>query len=210
MSDTAGVDQLIENEMQRAIRTLLVGIGENPNRDGLIDTPRRVAKSLLQQTWGHRVSEEEFLAGISRHFEVGYDQMVTVGDIWFTSLCEHHLAPFMGYAHVAYVPRVNEEDGTGKVLGISKLARLVRFYASRLQVQERMTMQIASSLAKILDPQGIGVWVSAQHTCMTTRGVRAHGAVTHTTDLRGVLRDNQAAREEFLALCRASGNGRIV
>lgn len=204
--DDIGYKHLLE----AAVRKLLVGIGEDPDRDGLVNTPQRFVKSLLEQTRGQRTNEEEFLAGISRHFEVGYDQMVTVADIWFTSLCEHHIAPFMGYAHVAYVPRVDKDLGTGKVLGISKLARLVRFYASRLQVQERMTMQIASSLVRILNPEGIGVWVSAQHTCMTTRGVRAHGAVTHTTDLRGVLRDNQAAREEFLALCRASGNGRIV
>lgn len=204
------------------VRSLIDGvIGDDSDREGLEKTPARFIKSLHEQTWGLRVPEEEFLASIQTTFEEGYDQMISVSGIWFTSLCEHHLAPFYGYATVAYIPKTKwtekatlPEDSAivrrdpvqqpGKVIGLSKLARLTRYYAARPQVQERMTKQIADALVKLLDPLGVGVLVEAEHTCMTTRGVRAPGSVTTTTDLRGAFFNDGKAREEFLALVQRS------
>ncbi len=197
-----GYELLVKAKARAGVGHLLTTLGEDVHRQGLVDTPARFVKSMLEQTWGLRIPEEDFLKSITRSFDVGYDQMVSVGGIWFTSLCEHHLAPFYGHATVAYIPKCDDQ-GRAAVLGLSKLARLVRYYAARPQVQERMTKQIAGGLEKILkDPVGIGVRVVAEHTCMTTRGVRAPGAVTITTDLRGALREDPKARAEFLDISR--------
>ena len=208
----SNMDELVKS-FSIDVTSLIEGvIGDNADRDGLKDTPARYIKSLHEQTWGLRIPEDEFLESIGTTFEEGYDQMISVSGIWFTSLCEHHLAPFYGYATVAYIPKTKRlevhEDGVkqnpGKVIGLSKLARLTRYYAARPQVQERMTKQIADALQKLLDPLGIGVLIEAEHTCMTTRGVRAPGSVTTTTDLRGAFFDDAKAREEFLALVQRS------
>ena len=177
-----------------AIAELLAAIGEDPAREGLLDTPRRVATMY-----------DELLAGLgddpSTHLEVtfaeGHDEMGMVRDIPFTSLCEHHLVPFMGKAHLAYIPG---EDG--RITGLSKLARLVEGYARRLQVQERMTAQIANDLDRVLSPRGALVVVEAEHFCMTMRGVKKPGAVTITSAVRGLFRTDVSARTEALSFLK--------
>lgn len=176
-----------------AIRMLLEAIGEDPDRDGLLDTPGRVARMY-----------EEVLAGMqddgSRHLEVifdeDHDEMVLVRDIGFYSLCEHHMVPFFGKAHVAYIP-----EG-GRVTGLSKLARVVQAYARRLQVQERMTAQIADAMMEHLRPKGVAIVVEAEHLCMSMRGVRQPGAVTMTSAVRGIFRTDERTRGEAFALIR--------
>lgn len=170
--------------------TLLRWIGENPNRDGLIDTPRRVMDSWMEMTKGIDESPQEIL---SRTFDVEHDQMVVLRGISFTSLCEHHVLPFVGTADVAYVPTV-------EVVGISKLARLVECFARRLQVQERMTNQIADAIEEHLATQGVGVVLRAHHACMGCRGVRQSEAVMVTSALRGIMLEDAGARAEFLNL----------
>lgn len=191
-------DELTLTEVRSGVRHMLDYIGEDTQRDGLQDTPKRVVKALHELTWGQRIPEEEFLKGIHTSFELEHDQMIAVRNIKFTSLCEHHVLPFMGVATVAYIPNSKE----GKIIGISKLARIVEYYAARLQVQERMTCQIADAVQKLLTPIGIGVWVDAMHSCMSIRGVKAVGSSTVTSDLRGVMKTNAESRAEFLALAR--------
>lgn len=186
-----------------AVSTILRFLGENTRRDGLTDTPRRVLKAYWEQTWGLRVPEDEFLTSLARDFEVHYDQMIAVSKIRFTSLCEHHLLPFFGHATVSYIPSI----GHNRIIGISKLARLVEYYAARPQVQERMTKQIADALQGLLDPHGVGVHITAQHLCMEVRGVKSTGALTTTNDLRGCIRDDAKARQEFLELARTNQRG---
>jgi len=176
--------------IKKAVRTILVSVGEDPDRPGLKETPRRVAKMY-----------EEMFAGLkldpARHLEVvfpeKYDEMVLVRDIKFTSICEHHLLPFTGVAHVAYVP-------DGKVTGLSKIARVVDEVAHRPQVQERMTQTIAEMVDKHLDTAGVAVVVSAEHTCMSIRGIKKPGSVTITSALRGIFKTNQSTRAEFMSL----------
>lgn len=171
---------------------LLDAIGEDRNREGLVDTPARVLKALLEMTSGYTDKPEEILATT---FEAdGYDEMVVLRGIRFTSLCEHHMLPFSGVAHVGYLPK-------SRVVGLSKLARLVECYAKRLQLQERMTRQIAEALLGHLEPLGAGVVVSAHHSCMGCRGVRQPDAAMVTSAMLGVLRDEPAARAEFMMLC---------
>ena len=184
---------------EAGIQKLLNHLGEDIHRDGLVDTPKRVVKAYKELTWGLRISEEEFLSSIDRTFEVKHDQMIAVRNIKFTSLCEHHLLPFIGTATVAYIPDVTIGN---KVIGISKLARIVRYYAAMPQIQERMTTQIANSLETLIQPAGVGIWVDAVHTCMSIRGVKAEGSSTVTSDLRGNIREHAATRAEFLALAR--------
>lgn len=176
-----------------AVVALLRHVGEDPTRDGLVETPERVAKFLRQATEGYR----EDAAGLLKTFENdgSYDQMVTVGPIPFYSLCEHHMVPFFGNAWVGYVPG-------DRIVGLSKLARLVDVYAKRLQVQERMTQQIADALNQGLQPQGVGVMIRARHLCMEMRGVKKAGAFTTTTALRGCF-EGASTREEWLAGCRS-------
>jgi len=175
---------------ERAIRTVLAMLGEDPLREGLLDTPRRVIKALVEMTRGYHENPVEILKA---RFEADYDQMVVLRGIGFTSLCEHHLLPFIGTATVGYIPR-------DRVVGLSKLARLTLCFARRLQLQERMTTQIANALAEHLKPLGVGVVVRAEHQCMACRGVKASGATMVTSALLGEMREDPAVRAEFLRL----------
>ena len=180
-----------EPRIAAAVREILAAIGEDPDRDGLLDTPERVARA-----WGELVGgygrDVELLLGTT--FDIAHDEMVLVKDIEVVSLCEHHLLPFTGVAHVAYIPSAD-----GRVTGLSKLARLVELYARRLQVQERLTTQIADALVEHLGARGVMVVVEAEHTCMTMRGVRKPGSSTVTSAVRGQLRD-AATRAEAMSL----------
>jgi len=178
-----------------AIRELLFAIGEDPNREGLKETPGRVARAYEELTAGLRQSAEEVL---TTTFDIGHDEMVLVRDIELWSMCEHHLVPFTGVAHVGYIPAE-----TGKITGLSKLARLVDVYSKRPQVQERLTTQIADSLMEILDARGTIVVIEAEHLCMTMRGVKKAGARTITSAVRGIMH-NAATRSEAMALINAA------
>ncbi len=176
------------------IRQLLKILGENPDREGLLDTPRRVLASLKEMTIGNNAGESD-VEEIFRTFESeGYDEMVIVKDIPVTSLCEHHLLPFNGIAHIGYVPYGR------KILGLSKFPRLIELYARRCQVQERLTQQIASALDKYLEPVGVGVVLDCAHMCMEVRGVKTHGARTITSCLRGSMKNEIDCRQEFMRL----------
>lgn len=174
-------------------REMLVRLGEDPERDGLRETPERVERSMQWLTRGYQENAEEVL--LSAMFNVDYDEMVIVKDIEMFSLCEHHLLPFFGKVHVAYIPN-------GKVIGLSKLPRLVDVFARRLQVQERLTTQIARAIADAIKPLGVGVVVEARHLCMMMRGVEKQHSATMTSSMLGAFRDT-ATRDEFLALTRA-------
>jgi GTP cyclohydrolase I len=176
---------------EAAVRELLIAVGEDPDREGLLDTPARVARSMAEILSGLRMAPEDVL---TTTFEIGHDELVLVRNIEVYSICEHHLVPFHGVAHVAYIPG---EDG--KITGLSKLARLVDVYARRPQVQERMTSQIADALMRILQPRGAMVVVDCEHLCMAMRGVRKPGATTVTSAVRGVLRD-PTTRAEAMSL----------
>ena len=177
-----------------AVREILIGIGEDPDRDGLQDTPQRVARAYAEMFAGLHQDPDEVLA---KRFDLGFDEMVLVKDIEVWSCCEHHLVPFTGVAHVGYIPAT---DGT--ITGLSKLARLVDLYAKRPQVQERLTMQIADALERVLRPRGVIVVVECEHLCMTMRGVRKPGSRTVTSAVRGQLR-NAATRAEAMTLIRS-------
>lgn len=179
--------------MEDLIRKLLLDLGEDPDREGLQKTPHRVATALRDLTAGYREDPVAILR--SALFNVDNDEMVLVRDIDFSSLCEHHMLPFMGKAHVAYLPN-------GRVVGLSKLARIVDTFARRLQVQERMTTQIADALQEGLEPLGVAVVIEARHMCMVMRGVRKPNAVTVTSAMKGQFRDNFATRSELLKLLR--------
>jgi GTP cyclohydrolase I len=191
-SDRSDVDL---EKMKLAVRMILEAVGEDPDRDGLLETPRRVAKMYAEMFEGLRLDP-------ARHLEVtfteSYDEMVLVRDITFTSMCEHHLLPFSGVAHVAYLPE-------GKVTGLSKIARVVEEVARRPQVQERMTQTIADLVSSHLNTSGVGVVVSAEHSCMSIRGVKKPGSLTITSSLRGDFRDDPATRAEFMSLIGSPG-----
>lgn len=176
---------------EAAVRELLIAIGENPERDGLLDTPARVARAYREMFAGLHQTPDEVLATT---FDLGHDEMVLVKDIELYSTCEHHLVPFHGVAHVGYIPG---EDG--RITGLSKLARLVDVYAKRLQVQERLTTQVADSLVRILQPRGAIVVIECEHMCMSMRGIRKPGAKTITSAVRGQLRA-PATRAEAMSL----------
>ena len=177
------------NAIQDSIRSILQAIGEDPDREGLRGTPDRVARMYLELLTGYNVNPHELLNGAL--FEVSYDEMVIVRDIEFYSLCEHHMLPFLGRAHVAYIPR-------GRVIGLSKIPRIVDMFAQRLQVQERMTTQIAELLGELLNPHGVAVVVEAQHLCSMMRGVKKHDARMTTSAMLGAFRSSLATRQEFL------------
>lgn len=175
--------------IQQAVRQILLAVGEDPQREGLHDTPERVARMYTELLAGYYVDPHELVNDAL--FNVTYDEMVIVRDIEFYSLCEHHMLPFMGRAHVAYLP-------SGKVIGLSKIPRVVDMFARRLQVQERMTRQIADFLNQILKPQGIAVVVEAMHLCTMMRGIKKHRARMTTSAVHGAFRSNLATRQEFL------------
>ncbi len=183
-----------KNEAEAAIRTLIAYAGDDPDREGLVGTPERVARSFDEFYAGYF---EDPVAILQRTFEEveGYDEMVLLRDIPFVSHCEHHLAPIIGRAHVGYLPR-------SRVVGISKLARIVEVYARRMQIQEKMTAQIANTIQQVLDPLGVGVVIEAEHHCMTTRGVNKKGVTMTTSTLLGAFRDNPETRREFQRLAR--------
>jgi GTP cyclohydrolase I len=185
-----------DNEFEKLIRRELELIGEDPEREGLLKTPSRVAQSMRFLTQGYASSAEEVVGkGI---FQEAHDNMIMVRDIELYSLCEHHMLPFFGKAHVAYIPN-------GKIVGLSKIPRIVDVYARRLQVQERLTEQIAEGLCSVLNPSGVGVVIEAYHLCMMMRGVQKQNSKTITSALRGAFREDPKTRDEFLRLAH---NGR--
>jgi len=189
--EDAGVDL---DRLATAMREVLIAIGEDPDRDGLRDTPLRVARMFAETCAGLHVDPRSQLKVT---FEADHDEMIMVRDIPMYSQCEHHLIPFIGVAHVAYIP--NED---GRITGLSKLARLVDGFAHRLQVQERLTTQVAETLVERLDPTGVVVVIEAEHLCMTMRGVKKPGALTVTSAVRGIFEHDAAARAEAMAFIR--------
>ena len=177
--------------IERAVREILLAIGEDPDRNGLQRTPLRVARMFAETMSGLREDPQAHLTTV---FEAGHDEMVMVRDMPFASTCEHHLVPFIGVAHVAYIP-----GPSGNITGLSKIARLVDGYARRPQVQERLTTQIADALGEVLQPTGVLVVIEAEHLCMTIRGVRKPGALTVTSAVRGHFQDDARARAEAMA-----------
>ena len=184
------------SEAEAAVYTLLSYIGEDPSREGLLDTPRRVVEAFDELYQGYHMYPAEVL---DRTFgeTAGYDDFVLVRDIEFTSQCEHHMMPFYGRAHIAYTP-------VERVVGLSKLARLTDIFARRLQTQEHLTAQIAAAIDEILKPRGVAVLIEAEHTCMSVRGVAKHGALTFTSRFTGMFRDNPAEQARFLSMARGS------
>ena len=189
------------DEAERAVRTLLEWAGDDPGREGLEGTPERVVRAFEEYFSGYETDPVELL---QRTFEEtdGYDEMVVLRDIRFESHCEHHLAPIIGKAHVAYLPQK-------RVVGISKLARLVEVYAKRLQIQEKMTAQIANTLDEVLQPKGVAVVIEAAHQCMTTRGVHKPGVAMVTSRMLGAFRTDASTRREFLAIIGQPAGGSI-
>lgn len=184
-----------QEEAEAAVRTLLAYAGDDPRREGLIDTPRRVTKAFKEYYAGYEQNPADILDR-TFHDVAGYDDMVMLRDISFTSHCEHHMAPFYGRAHVAYLPN-------GSVVGISKIARVVDTYARRLQTQESMTAQIADAIAEHLSARGVAVYLEAVHTCMASRGVQKHGVATITTQFRGEFKTNPVLQARFMENIRA-------
>jgi GTP cyclohydrolase I len=176
--------------IEEAVRRILIEIGEDPDREGLLRTPERMHRMWLELTCGYLVDPDKLINGAI--FDVGYSEMVVVKGIPFYSLCEHHMLPFFGTASVGYVPR-------DKVVGLSKIPRVVEMYARRLQVQERMTHQVADFLQERLDPQGVAVVIEAQHLCVAMRGIQKRGATMVTSSVLGCFRTNQRTRDEFMA-----------
>lgn len=194
--DANGVSR---QQAEEAVRTLLRWAGDDPSREGLLDTPKRVAKAYREWFSGYALDPDAYLA---RTFEEvgGYEEMIVLRDIEYESHCEHHMAPIIGKAHVGYLP-------DGKVVGISKLARVVEAYAKRLQVQEKMTAQIAGCIQRALQPMGVGVVVEGVHECMTTRGVHKRGVSMVTSTMLGAFRDDARTRAEFLRFIQTGGRG---
>jgi GTP cyclohydrolase IA len=189
---TLTVPEFDQERAEAAVRELLIAIGEDPERHGLLDTPARVARAYKEMFAGLYVNPDDVL---NTTFDEQHDELVLVKDIPMYSTCEHHLVPFHGMAHIGYIPGAD-----GRVTGLSKLARLVEVYARRPQVQERMTSQIADALADVLRPRGVIVVIEAEHLCMAMRGIRKPGASTVTSAVRGIFRENQATRSEAMSL----------
>lgn len=180
-----------KERIEKAVREILIAIGEDPDREGLVETPKRVARMYEEVFMGLENDPEQYLKVFN---EEKNEEMVVVRDIPLYSMCEHHLLPFVGKAHIVYIP------GSGKVIGLSKLARIVDNFARRPQIQERLTSQIADFLMEHLEPQGVAVVIEAEHLCMTMRGARAAGAKTNTSALRGCMRSDARTRSEALSL----------
>ncbi|MFZ0639929.1 MAG: GTP cyclohydrolase I FolE [Candidatus Acidiferrales bacterium] len=190
LAEPAGTESVAD-----LVRRMIVLLGEDPNREGLRRTPERFEKALRFLTSGYRQDPETILNGAM--FSVCYDEMVVVKDIEIYSLCEHHLLPFFGKCHVAYIP-------SKKVIGLSKIARLVNMYARRMQIQERLTNQVATAIEQRLSPEGVGVIIEARHLCMVMRGVEKQQSSAVTSAMLGAFRENKQTRDEFLALVRGS------
>jgi len=189
------MDQVVRpsrTEVEAAFRTIIRWTGDNPDRDGLLNTPARLARAYEEYFRGYNEDPEKILSTTFEETE-GYDEMIVLRGIRFESHCEHHIAPIIGRAWVAYIPN-------GRVVGISKLARIVEVYAKRLQIQEKMTAQIANAIDKVLQPQGVGVIIKAEHYCMTARGIMKPGADLVTSRMLGVFRDSAPTRQEFLSM----------
>ncbi|MEL6553099.1 MAG: GTP cyclohydrolase I FolE [Cyanobacteria bacterium J06621_11] len=180
-----------DEEMRQAVRTLLIGLGEDPDREGLVDTPKRVVNALKFLTSGYDQSLEDLLNGAVFHEDA--HEMVMVKDIDLFSSCEHHILPILGKAHVAYIP-------DGKVIGLSKIARICEMYGRRLQVQERLTAEISKAIEEVLQPKGVAVVVEGSHMCMVMRGVQKPGSWTVTSSMRGVFESDAKVRQEFMSL----------
>ncbi|MAW86492.1 MAG: GTP cyclohydrolase I FolE [Phyllobacteriaceae bacterium] len=195
--ESPAIERPSREEAEAAVRTLLRWVGDNPDREGLVDTPARVVKAYEEMFSGYAANPSEELG---RTFEevAGYDDLVLVRDIHFHSHCEHHMVPIIGRAHVAYLP-------DGKVLGLSKIARLVHVFARRLQTQEAMTAQIATSIQDVLNPRGVAVMIEAEHMCMAMRGIRQQGSTTTTSTFTGAFRDNPEEQVRFFTLARDMG-----
>ena len=178
-------------QAEKAVKTLIEWAGDDPNREGLIETPKRVAKAYEQFFEGYDLDPEEILRKTFEEVE-GYDEMVIVKDIRLESHCEHHIVPILGKAHIGYIPN-------NRVVGISKLARIVDVFGKRLQTQETMTSQIANVIQKVLDPKGVAVVIDASHQCMTTRGVHKPESSTVTSAMKGIFKENAVTRNEFLS-----------
>ena len=197
------INKPTRKEAEEAVRTLLRWAGDNPLREGLLETPKRVTKAFGEWFAGYEINPEEILARTFEEVE-GYDEMVVLRNVRFESHCEHHLAPIIGRAHVAYLP-------DRRVVGISKLARLVDAYGKRLQIQEKLTAQIAKTLDDVLQPKGVGVVIEASHGCMTTRGIHKSGLTMVTSQMIGAFREQSSTRREFLSAIGnpTSGSGHI-
>ena len=198
MKSTTEPNTLTSASFQDLIREMLVRLGEDPQREGLLRTPSRVQNAYEFLTKGYKEDPEALLRGAL--FTVSYDEMVIVKDIEMFSLCEHHLLPFFGKVHVAYIPN-------GKVIGLSKIPRLIEIFSRRLQIQERLTTQIAETIQKAIEPQGVGVVVEARHLCMMMRGVEKQHSSAVTSSMLGCFREEEETRVEFLSLIRQRQNG---
>ena len=189
---------LTSASFEELVREMLVRLGEDPQREGLVRTPQRVQKAFEFLTRGYNEDPEALLKNAL--FTVNYDEMVIVKDVEMFSLCEHHMLPFFGKVHVAYIPN-------GKVIGLSKIPRLIELFSRRLQIQERLTTQIAETIQKVIQPQGVGVVIEARHLCMMMRGVEKQHSAAVTSSMLGCFRDEQETRTEFLSLIRQRPNG---
>jgi len=203
LASVEAIKRPTQTEAEEAVRILLRWAGDNPSREGLLDTPKRVTKAFGEWFAGYEIDPKEILARTFEEVE-GYDEMVVLRNVRFESHCEHHLAPIIGKAHVAYLP-------DRRVVGISKLARLVDAYGKRLQIQEKMTAQIAKTLNDVLQPKGVGVVIEASHGCMTTRGIHKSGLTMVTSQMIGAFREQSSTRREFLSAIGnpTSGSGHI-
>jgi len=196
--ETAESATLTSASFEDLVREMLVRLGENPQREGLASTPERVRKAFQFLTKGYQQDPEALLKGAL--FTVSYDEMVIVKDVEMFSLCEHHMLPFFGKVHVAYIPN-------GRVIGLSKIPRLIELFSRRLQIQERLTTQIAETIQKVVEPQGVGVVIEARHLCMMMRGVEKQHSQAVTSSMLGCFREEEETRSEFLSLIRQRSNG---
>ena len=190
--------QPTREQAKNAVKTLLLWAGDNPGREGLKGTPDRLIDSYQEYFSGYKKDPKDFLSRTFRETE-GYDEMIALTDITFESHCEHHIAPIIGKAHIGYIPKT-------KVVGISKIARVVEIFAKRLQIQEKLTTQIANAINEVLNPKGVGVIIVASHQCMTTRGIHKTGVLMVTSKMTGIFKENASTRKEFLDLVGIRAN----